>query len=203
MIRPQKGFTLMELLIVIGVLGILAAGLLAAIDPFEQLKKARDTNNRSAAIEMLQSSQRYYANHGYLPWYKPGASSGTYDTANCPDTNWSTIRPAVATIAYPRAAVKVSLKLAAGDGVYTCINNTLGTDGEIKATFFSGLATPLYIMSGSSTSVAVCFAPEGKSNLSDPQSKYVYDIAAKTIDVPADGCTADQKSGGLCLQCFE
>jgi len=35
--ETNKGFTLMELLIVIGVLGILAAGLLAAIDPFEQL----------------------------------------------------------------------------------------------------------------------------------------------------------------------
>jgi len=40
MTRQNIGFTLMELLIVIGVLGILAAGLLAAIDPFEQLKKA-------------------------------------------------------------------------------------------------------------------------------------------------------------------
>ena len=36
----NKGFTLIELLIVIALLGALAVGLLATIDPFEQLKKA-------------------------------------------------------------------------------------------------------------------------------------------------------------------
>ena len=65
----------MELLIVIGVLGILAAGLLAAIDPFEQLKKAKDTNNRSATIELLQSLQRFYATHGDFPWNMPSYQS--------------------------------------------------------------------------------------------------------------------------------
>ena len=192
----------MELLIVIGVLGILAAGLLAAIDPFEQLKKARDTNNRSAAIEMLGSSQRYYATHGYLPWFKPGVAPA-YDLVMCPAATWDALRPAVATITYPRAAVKVPQDLLVTDDVYLCINGTLGTDGEIKTTFFAGLKTPLYIMSGSPTSTAVCFAPEGKSNLSDEQTKYLYDSVGKTISLPAGGCTATQKSGGLCLQCFE
>ncbi len=199
----NKGFTLMELLIVIGVLGILAAGLLAAIDPFEQLKKARDTNNRSAAIEFLGASQRYYTTHGYLPWFKP-AGVGAYD-ANCVDTadTWGPIRTDASTTIYPRKALKVDLDLAAGNVVYDCIQNTLGTDGEIKSTFFAGLKTPIYIMSGSTTNVGVCFAPEGKSNLSDAQTKYLYDETGKTIDLPAVGCTSDDKAAGNCLQCFE
>lgn len=202
----NKGFTLMELLIVIGVLGILAAGLLAAIDPFEQLKKTRDTNNRSAAIELLGASQRYFATHGYLPWYKTTAP-GVYDTANCPALNWGSIRPATATITYPRATTEVALSIAAGDPVYDCLTNTLGVDGEIKATFFEGLKSPLYIMSGGPTSAAVCFAPESKSNLNDAQSQYVF-VPGATVDLdavskPVAGCTAADKTAGNCLQCFE
>jgi len=207
--KQYRGFTLMELLIVIGVLGILAAGLLAAIDPFEQLKKARDTNNRSAAIEFLGSSQRYYTTHGYLPWFKPGAGGVGYDTTNCPDADWTTIRPAVPVVAYPRNAVKVGLGITDADsGVSKCVSNTLLVDGEIKSTFFAGLKTPVYIMSGSPTNVAVCFSPEGKSNLSDAQTKYLYTPDAGggafgVISLPVAGCTDDEKSGGLCLQCFE
>ncbi|HCQ31155.1 TPA: hypothetical protein DIU27_02075 [Candidatus Collierbacteria bacterium] len=191
----QAGFTLMELLIVIGVLGILAAGLLAAIDPFEQLKKARDTNNRSAAIELLGSTQRYYATHGYLPWFK--MTGAVYDCL-------TTVIPLrVLDSAAPFSAVALSKSGGAGDtDMKTCIDSTLLLDGEIKDTFFEGLATTLYVASGSPTKAMVCFPPEGKSNLSDPQTKWVYDATAKTVD-DSTACTVAQKSAGVCLQCFE
>jgi len=192
----NKGFTLMELLIVIGVLGILAAGLLAAIDPFEQLKKARDTNNRSAAIELLQSSQRYYATHGYLPWYK--MTGAVYD---CVDATIAVLR--VDDSASPYSAVAVSGTGGSGNAdMRTCIEDTLGVDGEIKDTYFDGLATTLYISSGGPTKTRVCFPPESKSNLSDAQSKWVYDADALTIDDTL-ACSADDKAASNCLQCFE
>lgn len=194
--RPNKGFTLMELLIVIGVLGILAAGLLAAIDPFEQLKKARDTNNRSAAIELLGSSQRYYATHGYLPWFK---KTGVDFDVNCPQTTWGVIRDVEA--AYPHSAIAITPELASGD-VYTCLDTTLKTDGEIKGTFFSGLRTNLYIQSGSMTRSAVCFSPEGKSNRSDSSTKYLIDAAGTSISEAAAGVCPDVANPS-CLQCFE
>lgn len=191
----NKGFTLMELLIVIGVLGILAAGLLAAIDPFEQLKKARDTNNRSAAIEFLGSSQRYYATHGYLPWYK--MTGAAYD---CTLGDVPSLR--IANTISPWAAVAVSKAGGSGDPeMKTCIDNTLLVDGEIKSTFFDGLATTLYVTSGSTTKVMVCFPPEGKSNLADASSKYVYDPTLKNVSLAA--CTDPDKAAGNCLQCFE
>jgi len=206
MIKPNKGFTLMELLIVIGVLGILAAGLLAAIDPFEQLKKARDTNNRNTAIEPLRSSQRYFANHGYLPWFKPDpADPDAYDLTICPDAPWGPLRPATAITDF--AAANATVAISKGDKTaananFDCIDGTLGVDGEIKNTFFDGLATDLYLVSGDTTRVIVCYKPEAKSNISDAQTSYSIDDATSPTTVD-DVCTAQNKSDGLCVQCFQ
>src|SRR4030043_1642877 len=62
------GFTLIELLIVIALLGALAVGLLATIDPFEQLKKGRDTATRNSVSEIYNSLLRYYATKAGFPW---------------------------------------------------------------------------------------------------------------------------------------
>ncbi len=64
----KSGFTLIELLIVIAILGILALGLMAALDPIEQLKRARDTATRSAIEEFYNAALRYYSSKEILPW---------------------------------------------------------------------------------------------------------------------------------------
>ena len=63
----KKGFTLIELLIVIAILGVLAAGILVAINPFAQLGKARDSV-RKTAIKQIQSALEQYlvANGSYI-----------------------------------------------------------------------------------------------------------------------------------------
>lgn len=63
-----RGFTLIELLIVIALLGALAVGLLATIDPFEQLKKGRDTSQRNTISEFYNANLRYYSTKGQFPW---------------------------------------------------------------------------------------------------------------------------------------
>jgi len=64
----NRGFTLIELLIVIALLGALAVGLLAALDPFEQLKKGTDTGVRNTVSELHGSIIRYYAIKNLMPW---------------------------------------------------------------------------------------------------------------------------------------
>jgi prepilin-type N-terminal cleavage/methylation domain-containing protein len=74
----KKGFTLIELLIVIALLGALAVGLLATIDPFEQLKKGRDTSLRNTVSEFYNANLRYYSTKGQFPW--PSGTSGYLNT---------------------------------------------------------------------------------------------------------------------------
>jgi len=70
----SRGFTLIELLIVIALLGALAVGLLATIDPFEQLKKGRDTSQRNTVSAFYNANLRYYATKGLFPIGVSGAS---------------------------------------------------------------------------------------------------------------------------------
>jgi len=66
--KLTQGFTLIELLIVIALLGALAVGLLAALDPFEQLKKGDDTGVRNTVSELQGAIIRYYAIKNQMPW---------------------------------------------------------------------------------------------------------------------------------------
>jgi len=73
----KTGFTLIELLIVIALLGALAVGLLATIDPFEQLKKGRDTSTRNTLSEFYNANLRYYSTKSEFPWGPTGLGSST------------------------------------------------------------------------------------------------------------------------------
>lgn len=187
----KKGFTLIELLIVIGVLGILAAGLLAAVDPFEQLKKARDANNRNAAIEALNAFTRYYATHGQLPWNMSPVDTGC-NTA---------VAGALAGFGDMTAGGAYKIQ-----DMNACVTNTLIADGELKTLFFSGIGqTDIYVSSANATNVVVCFAPEGKALVNDPSTNYlVSGTGPYTIVVDTGSpATCPGTTGNVCLQCFQ
>lgn len=59
-VRFLRGFTLVELLIVIAVLGVLAVVVLVAIDPLEQFARARDGGRKSSISQLGRSVQAYY-----------------------------------------------------------------------------------------------------------------------------------------------
>lgn len=82
----ESAFTLIELLIVIALLGALAVGLLAALDPFEQLKKGTDTGIRNTVSEIQGGITRYYAIKNKMPW-DPSSTIGPVDSS----TGFSTL----------------------------------------------------------------------------------------------------------------
>jgi len=147
----NKAFTLIELLIVIALLGALAVGLLAALDPFEQLKKGTDTGVRNTATEFHGAVIRYYAIKNMMPW--------------CANSNCTTYRDGSAE---PSATQLNNLT--------NTINEIVST-GELKNEFIqlagSGTLSKIYVTGSNSTAnITVCFKPTAKSFINDPNTKF-------------------------------
>jgi prepilin-type N-terminal cleavage/methylation domain-containing protein len=64
----SRGFTLIELLVVITLIGVLAVAVLSALNPIEQINKARDAGKRADASQLLTALDRYFASNEKFPW---------------------------------------------------------------------------------------------------------------------------------------
>lgn len=169
--KLQKGFTLVELLVVIGVLGVLAAGLLATVDPLEQFRKAADSNRRSTSLELINGITRYYATKQALPWDAVDEGGDDCNGGENPDS--------------------AQVSLIGGESAFGTCLDALADLGEIKSTFADQyqILNKLYItettVSGSSDRrVAVCFDPESKSM--SRATTTTFTVAAASTCVPAD-----------------
>src|SRR3990167_2280277 len=132
--KNRFGFTLIELLIVIALLGALAVGLLAALDPFEQLKKGTDTGVRNTVSEIHGAIIRYYGIKNYMPWCT--------DADTCSDPS--------------------ALQMDAAGG--TTIIDAIVSTGELKNDFAelagTGTLGKIFVTGvNADATVAVCYAP--------------------------------------------
>ena len=169
--KIQKGFTLVELLIVIALLGALAIGLIGALDPFEQLKKGTDTGTRNTVSEIHSAIIRFYALKGYMPWCAQSPCAGTE---------------------YVTAAV-----LNDGAGMASALSSIVVT-GELKANFTtlqSGELGKVHV-TGDDVNATVCFKPTSKSFRADKNTK--FDISGVTATTACG--TADLDACYWCVQ---
>jgi type IV pilus assembly protein PilA len=63
----QDGFTLLEILLVVGIIAILAGIVIVAINPARQLAQARNTERISGIKQINNALQQYYIEHGSYP----------------------------------------------------------------------------------------------------------------------------------------
>ena len=163
--KKFKGFTLIELLIVIALLGALAVGLLAALDPFEQLKKGTDTGVRNTVSEVQGAVIRFYGIKNEMPWCNA--------TGSCTD---------------PSATA-----LSSTNG-YAILSNIVAT-GELKSDFttLAGTGTLGKISvtgSNDGAKVVVCYKPTSKSFAADPNTKFHGDGTSNAACPSGDPATA-------------
>ncbi|MCS7093376.1 MAG: prepilin-type N-terminal cleavage/methylation domain-containing protein [Patescibacteria group bacterium] len=143
--KISESFTLIELLIVIALLGALAVGLLAALDPFEQLKKGTDTGVRNTVSELHGAMIRYYAIKNQMPWC-------TSTSTNCADLNEVVANTLTDTInrIVQTGELKTDFIQLAGN--------------QLQSIFVTGKNDP--------PTVVVCYKPTSKSFASNPNTKY-------------------------------
>ncbi len=77
----SAGFTMIELLIVIGIIAVLATAVLAAINPVDQINKARDAGLVSSTSEMIKATERYYVTADAYPWNDAASPPTSPDSA--------------------------------------------------------------------------------------------------------------------------
>lgn len=66
--KRNGGFTLVELLIVIGLLGAIALIVISAINPIEQSNRARDTRFKADGGQLISALDRYFTGGSAFPW---------------------------------------------------------------------------------------------------------------------------------------
>lgn len=201
----QKGFTLVELLIVIALISILSVAVLATINPIEQANKAKDSTVQNDAAEVLNAYERYYANNQEYPWmdydnYWNAGNKPTVETAVVLPSDsvgfgicnvGTTDLPAnEASTCDPQADSADAGTLIAGDELKNSFVN--------KAEFKDLVAHPenklwTFKVAGSGGSIYVCYIPKAKSNRQQEDKLYcITDSgAAEPVLVKADTDAGD------------
>ena len=180
------GFTLVELLIVIGLLGAIALIVIAAINPIEQANRARDSRFRADGSQLISAIERYYAGHSKFPWEDCGGGT-------CP------------TSADPFGFITASDITVGLCGNSNCsMGGLLVTNDELKTEFMgrdwvkaTTTAKQIFIGkdAGTSSSVYACFIPLAKSS----KDKAVSDQTVRTNSFTGNGIP----SSGTCTTATE
>jgi prepilin-type N-terminal cleavage/methylation domain-containing protein len=211
----SRGFTLVELLIVIALLGVIATIVIAAINPIEQANRAADAGMKADASQMVSALDRYYASHNIFPWNTCSGGGCSAPVAKVDDP-----------LAWVSAdAVEVGLCGTAGTGCRgSATPGELISALELQTAFLSkswvgasDITAQLRVgkANGASSAVYVCWIPKSNSNRQNlinsaktTANKMVDELADFTTAgvpaAPSSPCTGVNDAGwknGTCAEC--
>lgn len=166
----SKGFTLIELLVVITLIGVLAVAVLSALNPIEQINKARDAAKRADSSQLLASLDRYFASNEKFPWN----NFTDYDTS--------------VDVAFAGTAEMI--------GVGVCGDAAVANDGDATNSDTGGCTDDGYLIN--TQELKTQFGKRGyfKSTALDADKLYVYkavnEPSVSICFVPASKATRDK-----------
>jgi general secretion pathway protein G len=79
--KNSKGFTLIELIVVVGIISILSVAAVAMLDPLAQFQKSNDTRRKSDLAQIQRALEVYYGDNGMYPANATGACATHYQIA--------------------------------------------------------------------------------------------------------------------------
>lgn len=130
--EEQKGFTLVELIIVIAILGILAAAVLAAIDPIDKIRAGNDSKVQSDVRQIYDGALRSYAQGNAMPTSIGGAAPSIVSTG---ELKSAPVPPATYGATYTYA-----LNAAAATATDVCVSGRLMSKSQIAKATAAGVA---------------------------------------------------------------
>lgn len=148
-IHKSRGFTLVELLIAIAVIGILAGGIIAIVNPAAQIQKANDARRKTDLFQIQKALETFYQDYGKYPDAVSSKIKSTRGDGSAADWGTDQWSPYMGNLPKdPSSPSKDYVYNSISDGQTYCIYASLDEGGPIS--------TPGTCFPGASCGTAVC-----------------------------------------------